>query len=122
MTRPEPTKHDLSRSIYAVAAFGEALQAIARDPFMTLPQINLLLQLYVHGQIMQQELPRYTMVEKSANSRNIAKLGPGERPTILEGPGWIEAYEDPMNRRTKIVRLTPRGRALLEQAAKGVAT
>ena len=101
-----------------VAAFAVAFQRSAHDPYMTMPQLNLLLQLYVHGEISQQELPKYTLVAKSANSRNIAKLGDGERPTIERGPGWVESFEDPMDRRNKIVRLTSAGRKLLEDATK----
>lgn len=117
MAKHEPTKVELAQTINMQAAFVEALQKAIPDPHMTIPQVTLLLQLYVHGQITQQDLPKYTMVAKSANSRNVAKLGDGERPAIERGPGWIESFEDPMDRRTKIVRLTPLGRALLETAA-----
>lgn len=101
-----------------VAHYLETLAEMTKDPTMSMQQVQLLLQLSIHGQITQYDLPRFTGVEKSANSRNIAKLGIGERPHIKAGPGYVESYEDPMNRRLKLVRLTPKGRGLIESAAQ----
>lgn len=109
-------------TLSTVAAFADALQRKVHDPYMTMPQINLLLQLYVHSKISQQKLPDYTMVAKSANSRNVPKLGDGERPHIERGPGLVESFEDPMDRRNKIVQLTPKGRELLEAVAAEAST
>ena len=92
-------------------------------------QMLLLLALYVHGTLNQIDLPRYTGVEKSANSRNVALLGEGQWVTNRTsgdkkhepGMGLVEAYDEPTNRRYKMVRLTPKGRAVLEQVAAQVA-
>lgn len=80
----------------------------------------LLLSLYTHGTLNQIDLERYTGMKKSSNSRNIARLGAGEKPAEERGPGWVEAFEDPNNRRTKLVRLTPLGRHVLEKTAREV--
>lgn len=83
----------------------------------------LLLALYIHGQLNQMDLHKFTGVEKSANGRNIARLGPGQfvsssesdRKTHKPGLGLVEAYQDPMDRRINLVRLTSKGRALVEK-------
>lgn len=56
-----------------------------------------------------------TGVKGSSNSRNISKLGRGELAWANDGPGWVESFEDPMNRRLKMVRLTPKGHVLIEE-------
>lgn len=118
-TLKEPTKLSLTRAITITAMFSESLQRIIKDPDMTAPQLNLLLQLYLHGSIMQIDLPKYTQVLKSANSRNIAKLGGGKG--LAKGRGWVTAEADVMDRRSNSVRLTPEGRALMEAAARDAA-
>lgn len=106
-------------AVVGVAAeFLAALSGASGDPAMGVQQVQLLLQLYLHNELSQIDLPRYTGVEKSANSRNVAKLGDGERPLVRRGPGWVEAYEDPADRRHKLVRLTPLGRNVVHQAAQ----
>jgi len=84
---------------------------------MPVQQILLLLALHTYGEMTQQSLGTYTGVQRSSNSRNIAKLGIGEnlgRP----GLGLVESYEDPVDRRTKMVRLTPKGSALMRSAVE----
>ena len=122
-TNQPQTPHDpkaVMTAVVVTAKFLEKLANLTGDSLMAMQQLSLLLQLRIHGTLNQQDLHRYTHVEKSANSRNIAKLGAGERPHLAQGPGWVESYEDPMNRRTKLVRLTPKGSALLETAAQAV--
>lgn len=112
---------DQMAALVITAKFLETLAETTGDSLMAMQQLTLLLQLRIHGTLNQQDLHRYTAVEKSANSRNIAKLGPGERPHIEPGPGWVESFEDPANRRTKLVRLTPKGHALMDEVAKAAA-
>ena len=116
-------KTDVSptRVLGAGAAFIEALAKHTGIPTLETQQQLLLLSLYVHGDLNQLDLERYTGMKKSANSRNIARLGDGLHPTTERGPGWVESYEDPENRRTKLVRLTPLGKAVLERTASDVA-
>jgi DNA-binding MarR family transcriptional regulator len=121
MAKHEPSKADIARTLAMSASFTEALQGAIKDPYVTVSQQLLLVQLYVHGEVLQGDLEKYTLVAKSSNSRMVAKLGQGENPTKEAGPGWVESYEDLTNRRTKIVRLTTKGRTLLERAAKDAA-
>ena len=116
-SRPTSDQEHARAIIEQAARFLESLAALTADHEMPMQQIQLLLQLYLRGEVEQQELPKYTRVERSANSRNVRKLGPGERPHLRAGPGYVESYDYPMDQRLKIVRLTPRGRAVLEGAA-----
>lgn len=88
------------------------------DTTMPTQQVLTLIAAYLNPDMNLTDLHRYTGVEKSSNSRNIAKLGDGERPPIKRGPGLIESYHDPMDRRYVKVRLTPRGKALMDQVAQ----
>lgn len=99
-----------------VNKFIYALSELSNDFTMPSQQQMLLISLYVHGTVNQQDLSDLTGVKRSSNSRNIAKLGLGERAYAMDGPQYVESFEDPMNRRLKLVRLTPKGRALLEEA------
>ena len=83
------------------------------DNTMEIQKVLTLIAVRQQPEIQMIDLPRYTMVERSANSRNVAKLGQGESPD-KPGAGLVEAYEDPHNRRFKRVRLTGRGRAVME--------
>jgi DNA-binding MarR family transcriptional regulator len=100
--------------------FLEALARVSGDNTMGCQQVLLLLALYQYGRLSQHDLERHTGVKRSSNSRNIAKLGPGEQPWSKQGPGWVESYEDPMDRRTKMVRLTPQGVALIQAVIEQV--
>lgn len=85
---------------------------------MPTQQVLTLIAAYLNPDMKLTDLHRYTGVEKSSKSRNIAKLGDGERPPLKRGPGYIESYHDPMDRRYVKVRLTPRGKALMDQVAQ----
>lgn len=104
------------------SAFLEKLAETTGDSTMGVHQARLLLALYLNGTLNQTDLPKHTGVAKSAISRMIAKLGPGEQPAIRKGPGWIDTEEDPNDRRFSVVRLTALGRAVLEGAAQEVAS
>lgn len=114
--------------IGASAGFIGAIVDATKYQTMGAQQLLLLLTLYIHGSVNQVDLPKFTGVEKSANSRNIAVLGGGQwtvqrstgKKVFDAGLGLVEAYEEPTNRRFKMVRLTPQGRALLEEAARQV--
>ena len=118
-----------NKIIGATAGFVGGLASATKDYTLGAQQILLLLSLYVHnGELNQADLHKFTGVERSANSRNIARLGPGQwnvnRSTgakaFEQGLGLVEAYEEPTNRRFKMVRLTPQGRAMLENIADQV--
>lgn len=99
-----------------VNVFIKSLSELTGDDTMPSQQQLLLLSLYVHGTLNQQGLEDLTGVKRSSNSRNISKLGIGEKPVEELGPKLLESFEDPLNRRTKLVRLTPKGRAIVTQA------
>lgn len=108
-----------TRVVATVASFAEAFAESTGDPTMALQQLRLLLALYVHGTINQNDLPRHTGVAKSSNGRNIDRMGTGSMREA--GLGLVESYVDPMDRRFKLVRLTPKGRAVIESAAASAA-
>jgi len=80
----------------------------------------LLLSLYASGEMSQAELPKHTGCQRSAVSRNIARLGDGEKPLLERGPGWVTTREDLNDRRNNYVSLTPLGRAVIDRAIKDV--
>lgn len=95
------------------------LSNLTGDPTIPSQQILLLTALYVNGTMNQGDLEQVTGVRRSSNSRNIAKLGLGEHPLRKPGPGYVESFEDPGNRRLKLVRLTKKGRDLMDRALSG---
>lgn len=99
----------------SVNKFILALQELTKDNTIPSQQITLLLSLYVHGTTNQGDLEELTGVKRSSNSRNISKLGIGEHPVENPGPGLLESFEDLGNRRLKLVRLTAKGQALLDE-------
>ena len=107
-------KHDVAM----VDKFIEALSTVTNDPTMSSQQQRLLLALYVHGATSQSKLEELTGVKSASNSRNIAKLGKGENAWEGTGPDLVENIIDLHNRRTKVVQLTPKGRALVEECWK----
>lgn len=102
---------DLAR----VSAFISALSDLTNDYTMPSQQQLLLLSLFVHGPQNQSEIEQHTGVKRSSNSRNIAKLGQGEKPLEAAGPGFVEQEQDLRDRRLNRVRLTPKGQALMEE-------
>jgi DNA-binding MarR family transcriptional regulator len=115
----------------AMDAFLQNLVEATGDATMGAQQLRLLTSLYLAGGGLNQiDLPKYTGVERSANSRNIARLGEGQfvenRTTGVKrhepGLGLVEGYEEPTDRRFKMVRLTPKGRAIVEAAARGASS
>jgi DNA-binding MarR family transcriptional regulator len=99
-----------------IGKFLEVLENATEHASLGAQQIQLLLALYTHGEMSQSQLMQVTGASKTTHSRNLAKLSIGEDRT-KSGPGWIETYQDPMDRRSNMVRLTPKGRALLTTVA-----
>lgn len=85
-----------------VAEYITRLAQETGDHTMEIQKVLTLIALRQHPDMSQTDLPRHTLVERSANSRNLWKLGEG-------GAGLVEQYEDPENRRFKRVRLSPKG-------------
>lgn len=117
-SQEQRTRHSLHA--FAGLQILAALRDSTGDTTIPVQQLMTLLAVYLYPDMPLTDLPQYSGVERSANSRNIAKLGVGERPT-KPGPGWLEAYHDPMDRRYVRLRLTPRGRAVIETAMQACA-
>jgi DNA-binding MarR family transcriptional regulator len=108
----------------AIGITAEVLSSLVQttgDNDMTVAQILLLLHLRIHGEVHQQEISKHVHVRGTAVSRIIGKLGPGEKPMIKDGPGWVSSEIDQGDRRHRLVRLTPKGRALLDTVSRGAA-
>ncbi len=115
-TAGSPTPGSVTTDISKVNDFIMALSELTGDYTMPSQQQLLLLSLYVHGTLNQATLEIVTGVKRSSNSRNISKLGRGEKAWADDGPKLLESYEDLMDRRNKLVRLTPKGHAIIQRA------
>jgi DNA-binding MarR family transcriptional regulator len=62
-----------------------------------------------HGDIRMSKLAELLAVDMSVTSRHVSQLA--ER-------GWIERSPDPADKRSRILRLTPAGRAQLEELSR----
>ena len=107
--------------VRVIGATYQFLERLGDEAKLTARQMRLLMALYVQGSISQQALVRYTGATKSSNSRYIAALGDGLSPLEAPGPGLVTAEADHVDRRNNVVRLTPRGRHLMEKVAAEVA-
>lgn len=109
----------LTRVNAFVMAYLEAVTDCTGDKTMPLQQLRLLVALAVHETLPQTDLERYTGVGKTSNGRNIDRLGGGSfREAGLE---LVTSETDEKDRRYKLVRLTPKGRAVMSLAAEKVA-
>lgn len=124
MTTTSSVTQDPNTQVAAAAVALEYIDAICEltgDYSITAPQVTLLTLLRVHGQVYQQSLNKFTRVKRSSNSRNIAKLGIGESPLKAPGLGLVESIQDLADRRLQIIRLTPKGLALVTEACNRAA-
>ena len=109
-------EHSATSDIARINDFIRSLSEVTGDYTMPSQQQLLLLSLFVRGTINQQDLETHTGVKRSSNSRNISKLGRGEKAWTDDGPHLVESFEDLLDRRMKLVRLTPKGQAVIKQA------
>jgi DNA-binding MarR family transcriptional regulator len=86
------------------------------DSEMPLPQVHCLFLLAKAGEtgMSLTELSKAAEIAMATASRYIGNLGKINR-FKEEGFNLVEAYEDPMERRKKIIRLTPKGRVLINR-------
>lgn len=85
------------------------------DPEMPLQQLMCLLVIAESNEGMSlTEVANKVGVGLATASRYVGSLGKINRRRE-EGLKFIEAYEDPMERRKKIIRLTPKGKAIVKQ-------
>jgi DNA-binding MarR family transcriptional regulator len=62
-----------------------------------------------HGDIRMSKLAELLAVDMSVTSRHVAHLA---------GRGWIQRSPDPADKRSRILRLTPTGRAQLDELSR----
>ncbi len=89
------------------------LQAATDNPELPLLQIQVLLTVAAQPDIPMADLEKVTNTSQASVSRTVAKLGRGLTPKE-PGYGLLEAAEDPWHRKRKLVKLTPRGDALVK--------
>jgi DNA-binding MarR family transcriptional regulator len=78
--------------------------------------LRLMVELHMRGGEMQMEdMQKAAGTSPSSITRAAVRLGGGDKD--VSGMGWLEAFEDPLFRRRKIVRITPKGRAAVEKLA-----
>lgn len=111
---PGVRTHGKTRVVGDVYQFLDAFQEVSGDTTMGIQQVMVLLALYIQGELNQHDLAGYAKIDKTSVSRNIGRLGAGVKPSEMPGPGWVESYEDLVDRRLKKVRLTGKGRAMIE--------
>jgi DNA-binding MarR family transcriptional regulator len=80
---------------------------------MSVQRLQVLIQGYLGEELDQTSLVKGADLSPSATSKHIAswtKLTAAKKP----GPGYLESRPDPMNLKTRIISLTPRGREAVE--------
>ncbi|NCT81894.1 MAG: winged helix-turn-helix transcriptional regulator [Comamonadaceae bacterium] len=99
----------------------EELNQATGGSSLSTSKVRVLLHLYAHGEIFQQNLEKVAGVEKSATSTALIALGRGNAK--VQGLGLVEQDRDFHDGRQLVVRLTARGKAVMETAlAKAAAS
>ncbi len=102
----------------SVAEFITSFSKITGDNTMPVQQVLTMLAVYLVPDINLADLEKYSGVGRSSNSRNVAKLGEGEKPWQKAGPGWIQSYPDPLDRRIVKCRMTPKGKSIMDEVSR----
>lgn len=102
------------RGVFATLCSLEVISKATGYTDMPVSQVMTFLNLAARGELTMQDLSSATGVVLSSVSRNVTKLGAGPNPNE-PGLGLVEAYDDPWNRRRKLVRLTTKGKKLAEK-------
>jgi DNA-binding MarR family transcriptional regulator len=80
---------------------------------MQVQTLRVFLVIATQGDVAMAELMDAVGVSSSAISRNVDQLAAG--PHGKPGMGWLEVYVDPLDRRFKRVKLTPKGATVAKQ-------
>lgn len=108
------THMDTPAGINFLAAFREL------DPDIQNRTMSVLLHVALRGQCSQKDIERDLGMSNAAASRNVSYWTTDiQKRDGKPGPGYIERYEDPNDRRFKILRLTPAGRKWYEEKVLG---
>lgn len=95
----------------------QVLEAFRRlDPDLPIQYALSFLTIAEHEGLSIGELAERLGIAQSSASRNVAALSRWHS-FGKEGHDLVEAHEDPRERRRKLIRLTPKGRALIETLA-----
>jgi DNA-binding MarR family transcriptional regulator len=86
----------------------------AIDPEMPVQQLLVLLMVAKEPGITMKDLGQRARISQASMSRNVDELGMINRHR-KPGKGVMIAEEDPMNRRQKLLRLTPKGMRAVEK-------
>lgn len=99
---------ELSRQLSAVGAVKRSITRIlpAECPGGSAAVLTLLER---HGEMRMSKLAELLAVDMSVTSRHVAHT---------EERGWIERLPDPVDKRSRILRLTPSGWELLDELAR----
>lgn len=103
--------------------FFQLRNALARladiDPAMPLSAARALIWVAMNEGKHQYDMEDALGMSNPSASRAIAWWGEWKSIKLgVRGPGFIENYPDPLDRRYKSVRLTPAGRAFIEMLDK----
>ena len=97
------THPHLDRMLQAVEAFRQF------DPEMPAQTISVFLAIAYHGEISMARLKTLLGIAQSSVSRNVSMLSATTRHG-KPGPNLLRSWENPDNRREKLVTLTVQGR------------
>lgn len=99
------------RNLFRALAY---IREKTENPELQVVSAQILLEIAQRAETPMVDLEKATDLSQAAVSRNVAKLGQGL--SLKEpGPGLVEAYEDPEYRRRKLVRLSPRGKQVMQE-------
>lgn len=90
------------------------------DPEMPAQQMMVLLAVAEEPDLTMAKLAEVVGISQSSTSRNVAALAQVHRKG-LPGHDLVFAYEDPMERRRKLVRLTSKGTRLMAKVEEAMA-
>ncbi len=97
------------KHLYQMIKAVRTLQAI--DPRMQLQTVMCFLMVANFGPCHMSNIQETANLSQASVSRNCSALGLYQRGG-QKGFGLVETWEDPMNRKSKLVKLTPKGEAL----------
>lgn len=94
------------------ALYGMAEKLRGMDPDLPVVQMSVLFYVALHPEVAQKDIGEALNLPSSTASRSVASLSKYHRLGKM-GLELVESYEDPVNRRVKLVRLTPKGASFI---------
>lgn len=117
MENPPPPRLEDKRALRRLIQFIKEVRAVAPD--MPAQTIETLLTIAVYPNLSMNELIKKTGLSQSSCSRNVAYLSPLHRAG-KQGIDLVKAYEDPEDRRRKLVMLSEKGQQLTLTLARKI--